>query len=109
MLRNRLYYSVKPLLPWPVRMSVRRWFARRKLRRVADVWPIKPGSEQPPAGWRGEKGFVNEELLRRHIPREKRYEYFICGPRPMMDTVERSLHRLGVPLGDFHSERFNLV
>ena len=65
--------------------------------------------EQPPASWHGEKGFVNEELLRRHIPREKRYEYFICGPQPMMDAVERSLHRLGVPLGDFHSERFNLV
>jgi predicted ferric reductase len=65
--------------------------------------------EQPPAGWRGEKGFVNEELLHRHIPREKRYEYFICGPQPMMDAVERALHRLGVPVGDFHSERFNLV
>jgi len=24
-------------------------------------------------------------------------------------AVERSLHRLGVPVGDFHSEQFNLV
>jgi len=53
MLRNRLYYSVKPLIPWSVRMGVRRWFARRKRGRVASVWPIVPGSEHPPAGWPG--------------------------------------------------------
>jgi len=64
---------------------------------------------KPPAGWKGETGFVSEDLLRRHIPRNGQYEYFICGPQPMMDAVERSLHRLGVPVGDFHSERFNLV
>ncbi len=64
---------------------------------------------KPPSGWQGETGFVTEDLLRRHIPRQQPHEYFICGPQPMMDAVERSLHRLGVPIGDFHSERFNLV
>ena len=53
MFRNRLYYSVKPLIPWSVRMRVRRWFARRKRARVADAWPIVLGSEKPPAGWPG--------------------------------------------------------
>lgn len=53
MFRNRLYYGIKPLVPWSVRMGIRRWFARRKLRHVADVWPIYPGSEKPPAGWPG--------------------------------------------------------
>jgi ferredoxin-NADP reductase len=28
---------------------------------------------------------------------------------PMMDAVERALFSLGVPMGDFHAERFNLV
>jgi predicted ferric reductase len=64
---------------------------------------------RPPAGWEGERGFVTEDLLGRHIPREGRHEYFICGPQPMMDLVERALYRLGVPVGSFHSERFNLV
>jgi len=63
----------------------------------------------PPPDWPGERGFISGESLGRHIPRDGQHEYFICGPQPMMDAVERSLHRLGVPFGDFHSERFNLV
>ena len=51
--RNRLYYSIKPLIPWSVRMGMRRWFARRKRERVGDVWPVYPGSEKPPVGWPG--------------------------------------------------------
>lgn len=53
MLRTRLYYRLKPLLPRAMRMGVRRWFAERKRKRVSDVWPILPGSEKPPAGWQG--------------------------------------------------------
>jgi ferredoxin-NADP reductase len=36
-------------------------------------------------------------------------EVFICGPGPMMDAVEKALIQLGVPMGDFHSERFDMV
>lgn len=53
MFRNRLYYSIKPLLPATFRLAVRRWFAVRKRERVLGVWPILPGSEKPPVGWRG--------------------------------------------------------
>jgi hypothetical protein len=34
-------------------MAVRRWFARRKRRRLSGVWPILPGSERLPTGWPG--------------------------------------------------------
>jgi glycosyltransferase involved in cell wall biosynthesis len=53
MFRNRIYYSLKPLLPWSVRMGVRRWFAQRKRKRVEEAWPVQPGSEKPPEGWPG--------------------------------------------------------
>jgi predicted glycosyltransferase len=53
MIRNRLYYAIKPLIPWSVRMGVRRRLAAQKRRECADVWPIKAGSENPPAGWPG--------------------------------------------------------
>lgn len=53
MLRRKLYYAIKPLLPWSVRRGVRAWFARRKRERTTDVWPILPGSERPPEGWPG--------------------------------------------------------
>jgi predicted ferric reductase len=66
----------------------------------------------PPEGWQGERGFVTQDLLARHLPAERKcnvYEIFVCGPKPMMDAVEKALTELGVPLGDFHSERFDLV
>lgn len=52
-LRNRLYYSLKPLMPRPFRLTVRRWLVQRMRKKVTDVWPIMPGSERPPEGWMG--------------------------------------------------------
>jgi predicted ferric reductase len=65
--------------------------------------------EQPHEGWRGEQGTITEPLLDRRLPRQGRHGYFVCGPGPMMDAVELALSRLGVPLADLHSERFDLV
>jgi hypothetical protein len=53
MLRNQLYYRIKPLVPLSARLAVRRWFALRKREKVRDVWPILPRSESPPEGWTG--------------------------------------------------------
>jgi 3-phenylpropionate/trans-cinnamate dioxygenase ferredoxin reductase subunit len=64
----------------------------------------------PPEDWEGEKGMVTRELLSRHLPKlPELQEYFVCGPPPMMDAVETSLYRLKIPIGNVHSERFNLV
>jgi predicted ferric reductase len=68
--------------------------------------------EKPPADWTGETGFINQSILDRYLPKEKArnaVEVFLCGPPPMMDAVETLLAKIGVPLGDFHSERFNFV
>ncbi len=68
--------------------------------------------EFPPEGWNGEKGFVNGDILKRYLPVARirnEFEVFICGPGPMMDTVEKALIQIGIPLGDIHSERFDLV
>jgi glycosyltransferase involved in cell wall biosynthesis/peptidoglycan/xylan/chitin deacetylase (PgdA/CDA1 family) len=53
MLRNTIYYGLKPMIPVSLRRRVRRQFALRKRTRAADVWPILPGSERPPQGWPG--------------------------------------------------------
>src|SRR5579872_1823804 len=52
-LRNRFYYAVKPLLSSSVRLALRRWFTQSRRARTGQVWPVLPGSEQPPAGWQG--------------------------------------------------------
>jgi len=67
---------------------------------------------KPPAGWKGETGFVTQAVLEGHLPKASKrnsVEIFICGPKPMINAVENALFQLGVPFGDFHSERFDLV
>lgn len=53
MLRNRIYYGVKPFVPQRVRMAVRRKLAVRRRPLVSNIWPIMPGSERPPVAWPG--------------------------------------------------------
>ncbi len=68
--------------------------------------------EVPPTNWSGETGFVTRAILERHLPKTSKrntIEIFICGPQPMINAVENALTQLGVPFGDFHSERFDLV
>src|ERR1700731_4202302 len=53
MLRNRIYYRVKPFVPQTLRSAVRRRLASRLRDSVSDIWPIMPGSERPPEDWPG--------------------------------------------------------
>ena len=64
----------------------------------------------PPGGWKGEKGFINADVMMRHLPPPYRdHEYFICGPNPMMDEIENALGEMHVPLERYHSERYSFV
>lgn len=66
--------------------------------------------EQPPAEWRGETGYLTAAILARHLPRSyERFQYFICGPDPMMDAAEAALAELHVPAERVHTERFNMA
>ena len=53
MLRNKIYYRLKPFIPQPVRTALRRRIASRLRGSVEDIWPIMPGSERPPRDWPG--------------------------------------------------------
>lgn len=69
-----------------------------------------PVLSEPKNGWSGERGFLTEDLVRRHLPKHyRRFQYFICGPPPMMDAVERMLPKFGVPPENIQSERFDMV
>lgn len=52
MLSSRLYYRLKPYLPWRLRIGVRRIVARVQRRRSAHTWPINELAWQP-ANWPG--------------------------------------------------------
>jgi glycosyltransferase involved in cell wall biosynthesis len=52
-LRNRIYYGLKPFVPQSLRTAVRRKLAMRLRKRIGGVWPVMPGSERPPENWPG--------------------------------------------------------
>jgi predicted ferric reductase len=65
---------------------------------------------EPGPSWAGERGYLTADILDRHLPpRRHRLQYFLCGPAPLMDTVEGALDTLGVPGDRVHSERFAMV
>lgn len=66
--------------------------------------------ERPPPDWTGETGYLTPAILERHLPPpDRRRQYFVCGPPPMMDLAERHLRRQGVPMRHILSERFHIV
>jgi predicted ferric reductase len=67
--------------------------------------------EDPPDGWDGDEGLPDADLLDRVAPdrQRARFQYFVCGPPPMLDAVEASLEGRGVPIENIQAERFDLV
>jgi predicted ferric reductase len=66
--------------------------------------------EHPPDGWQGERGLLDKDVLVRHLPGGfQRWQFFTCGPPPLMDAMERLLPALGVPPEHIHAERFDMV
>jgi NAD(P)H-flavin reductase len=64
----------------------------------------------PPENWTGERGLITQEVLGRHLPAGyENFECFICGPNPMIRSVEQSLSNLRVPFRRVHSEIFDLA
>jgi glycosyltransferase involved in cell wall biosynthesis len=53
MFGRRIYYILKPFVPWRVRMAVRRFFSRWKRKSCGDIWPIDESAARPPEGWPG--------------------------------------------------------
>ncbi|KAI0204141.1 hypothetical protein F4808DRAFT_457242 [Astrocystis sublimbata] len=52
--------------------------------------------DQPPSGWKGEIGHVNQRLLKDLLPSpEKGNRVFLCGPPGMVNATKRNLVELG--------------
>jgi predicted ferric reductase len=66
--------------------------------------------EEPADDWEGETGFVTRELLEKYLPEHpESWQYFICGPGPLMDVAEISLREIGIPWQRVYTERFEIV
>jgi peptidoglycan/xylan/chitin deacetylase (PgdA/CDA1 family) len=53
MLLTRIYYSIKPFVPWSVRLGIRRRWASHLRKACEAVWPIDHAAGFAPQGWPG--------------------------------------------------------
>lgn len=66
--------------------------------------------EKPHDDWDGEEGLINEDVIHRFLPEDRsKFDYYVCGPEPMMDVAEMTLREAGVPWNQLYAERFDLV
>lgn len=66
--------------------------------------------QEPPAGWQGERGFIDADILDRHLPANRNeLVYFVCGPVPMILAMEQALARLRIPQQNVHTEQYDMV
>jgi hypothetical protein len=49
----RTFYTLKPLVPRPVQLWLRRQIVRKRRKSFRHVWPIDPSAATPPHGWPG--------------------------------------------------------
>jgi len=49
----KTYFLVRPALPRPFRLALRRFLAKRLVRSFSASWPINPLAERAPRGWTG--------------------------------------------------------
>ncbi|MEX0961227.1 MAG: hypothetical protein WDZ63_18260 [Burkholderiales bacterium] len=63
---------------------------------------------EPPEGWAGITGHLDRRTLEQCLRTDERRNsrYYLCGSVPMIDSVERALEELGVPLGQIVAEKF---
>ena len=66
--------------------------------------------ETPPADWRGESGYIDGDLLARHLPEQTRHwPHMLCGPAPMLDATTAALRQSGVSARRISFEIFEMV
>jgi predicted ferric reductase len=66
--------------------------------------------QEPPPDWPGAVGVLTESIIRKALPEGlQSFAYFLCGPKPMTDSVQQTLRRMGVPLHRIHFELFDMA
>lgn len=70
----------------------------------ANVVHILSGDEK----FAGERGFVDEEKVKRLVPDFLNRDVYVCGPPPMMNGLIDLFEKLGLPSHQLHYEKFSL-
>jgi ferredoxin-NADP reductase len=61
---------------------------------------------EPEPGWTGERGKLDETLLRKCVPNPDRQLYWISGPPPMVTAYKELIKQIGVPDEAIRTDQF---
>jgi predicted ferric reductase len=59
--------------------------------------------------WNGEKGHINEDVIRRNVSEIEKALFLLCGPAAFMETVRAILKEMGIQKSRITWERFSLI
>lgn len=62
--------------------------------------------ENPPNGWEGYRGFINQDIVVENIPDYAERLFFISGPPRMVTQLEDQLLRLNIPPSQLRRDSF---
>lgn len=60
-----------------------------------------------PSDWKGYKGFINADMLKKEIPDYKSRIFYTCGPPAMVDAMKKLLSELNVSKEKIRTENFS--
>ena len=50
---KKIFYLIKPIVPRRLQIYLRQVLVKKQVEKYSDIWPVFPGSEKKPAGWKG--------------------------------------------------------
>jgi ferredoxin-NADP reductase len=59
---------------------------------------------QPGDGWEGEKGHINEDMIKRRVPDFIERDPYICGPQAFTAAMKQALQNLGISASKIKAE-----
>ena len=68
--------------------------------------PSMSEMEKSARTWNGETGFINREMLVKHLPNLQGPIYYIAGPPAMVAAMRQMLSAAGVDEDDIRTEEF---
>jgi ferredoxin-NADP reductase len=61
---------------------------------------------EPSPGWKGYTGRIDASMIEKEIPDYKKRMVYVCGPPPMVETMEHLLREMKVPVQNIMREQF---
>lgn len=61
---------------------------------------------EPGTGWRGERGFITADIVRRHVDPLDAWHWVVTGPPGMITAMEKVVAELGIPADRVSTESF---